>query len=320
MDSEKIDLSSMKLLLVDDIPANLNVLVETLKNEGYNLSFATSGEIALTTVEKFKPDLILLDIMMPGIDGFETCQRLKQNENTKHIPVIFITAKTDTEDVVKGFSFGGVDYITKPFRQDEVLARVRTHLTLQKILRDKDDLIAELKDTQEILENSARIDLLTGLYNRKDLEEKLDQEKLRSELNDTTFTIALTGIDRFSDINGEFGEYVGNHVLIRIASIFSESIRQQDFVGRWTGSHYLIILPQTNLNDSQNIIENLRAKMESEKLDFDGKDIPFTLSFGIAEFKKGMGLHRILKQIEDELRSAKKMAKNQVITVEPKKA
>jgi diguanylate cyclase (GGDEF)-like protein len=319
MDSEKIDLSLMKILLVDDIPANLNVLVETLKNEGYNLSFATSGEIALTTVEKFQPDLILLDIMMPGIDGFETCQRLKQNQATKHIPVIFITAKTDTEDIVKGFTFGGVDYITKPFRQDEVLARVRTHLTLQKILRDKDELIAELKDTQEILENSARIDLLTGLYNRKDLEEKLDQEKHRSELNDTTFSIALAGIDSFSDINGEFGEYVGNHVLIRIAAIFSENIRQQDFVGRWTGSHFLVILPQTSLQDSRNIVENLRAKMENEKLDFDGIDIPFTLSFGIAEFKKGIEINRFLQQTESELRSAKKAAKNQVIIVEPKK-
>jgi diguanylate cyclase (GGDEF)-like protein len=313
MDSEKIDLSSMKILLVDDIPANLNVLVETLKNEGYNLSFATSGEIALTTVEKFKPDLILLDIMMPGIDGFETCQRLKQNKATHHIPVIFITAKTDTEDIVKGFTFGGVDYITKPFRQDEVLARVRTHLALQKILRDKDQLIAELKDTQEILENSARIDLLTGLYNRNDLEEKLDQEKLRSELNDTTFSIVLAGMDKFGDINGEFGEYVGNQVLIRVAALLSENIRKQDFAGRWTGSHFLIILPQTGLEDCQDIAENLRAKMESEKLDFDGKDIPFSLSFGAAEFKKGIESHRLLKQTEDELRLAKKSAKNQVI-------
>lgn len=316
MDSEKIDLSSMKILLVDDIPANLNVLVETLKNEGYNLSFATSGEIALTTVEKFRPDLILLDIMMPGIDGFETCQRLKENENTKDIPIIFITAKTDTEDIVKGFSLGGMDYITKPFRQDEVLARVRTHLTLQKILREKDELISELKDTQQILENSARIDLLTGLYNRKDLEEKLDQEKHRSELNNTSFSIALAGIDCFSDINGEFGDYVGDHILVHIASTLSANIRQQDFIGRWTGSHFLILLPQTSLENSQSIAEDLRAKMENEKIDYNGKDIPFTLSFGVSEFKKGIELYRFLKNTEDELRSAKKTTRNQVITIE----
>ncbi len=316
MDSEKIDLSSMKILLVDDIPANLNVLVETLKKEGYNLSFATSGELALTTVQKLKPDLILLDIMMPGIDGFETCQRLKENETTRDIPIIFITAKADTEDIIKGFSLGGVDYITKPFRQDEVLARVRTHLTLQKTLREKDDLIAELKDTQEVLQNSARIDLLTGLYNRKDLEEKLDQEEHRSKLNSTSFSIALTSVDSFRDINGEFGEYVGNHVLIHISSVLSENIRQQDFIGRWTGSCFLIILPQTNLADSKEIAESLRSKMENEKLDFNGKNIPFTLSFAIAEFKKEINLYRFLKQTEDQLHSAKTTSKNQVITID----
>ncbi len=306
----------MKILLVDDIPANLNVMVETLKNEGYNLSFATSGEIALSTVPKFQPDLILLDIMMPGIDGFETCQRLKENKDTSEIPIIFITAKADTEDIIKGFAFGGVDYITKPFKQEEVLARVRTHLTLQKTLREKDALITELKDTQGVLENSARIDLLTGLYNRKDLEEKLDQEKIRGELNDTTFSVALTGIDDFSDINGDFGEYVGNHVLIHIASLLSENIRDQDIVGRWTGSHFLIIFPQTGLTDSQNIAENLRAIMEKEKLDFDGKDIPFTLSFGVSEYQKGAELFRFLKQTEDKLRQSKKLDKNKVLSIE----
>ncbi|MBC8230101.1 response regulator [bacterium] len=124
-----------KILIVDDIPANLNLLREALEPEDYEILGATSGEMALQIATRAVPDLILLDIVMPGIDGFETCRRLKADPKTADIPVIFITAKEETENVVEGFRVGGVDYITKPFRNEEVRVRVQTHLTIKR-LRD----------------------------------------------------------------------------------------------------------------------------------------------------------------------------------------
>ncbi|BAY63956.1 response regulator receiver sensor signal transduction histidine kinase [Calothrix brevissima NIES-22] len=121
------------ILIVDDTPTNLEVLSEALTDAGFDVAVATSGESAIKQIEYEPPELILLDVMMPGIDGFETCKRLKANPKTKHIPIIFMTALADTVDKVKGLSLGAVDYITKPFQQAEALARIQIHLKLQNI-------------------------------------------------------------------------------------------------------------------------------------------------------------------------------------------
>jgi len=137
-----------KVLIVDDIPANLNLLSEALTPEGYEILGATSGEMALRSAARAFPDLILLDIVMPGIDGFETCRRLKADPKTANIPVIFITVKDEVEDIVTGFQVGGVDYITKSYRKEELLARVKTHLKIAQLTKALSQKNAEL--TQEI--------------------------------------------------------------------------------------------------------------------------------------------------------------------------
>jgi len=140
------NLKGMKVLLVDDTPANIDVLKLTLGEQGLNISIAPSGEVALKVAAHSVPDLILLDIMMPGIDGFETCRRLKENDAMKAIPVIFISAKVEREDIEKIYSVGGVDYINKPFQREEVLSRVQTHLELIKTKREQKALIEQCKD------------------------------------------------------------------------------------------------------------------------------------------------------------------------------
>jgi signal transduction histidine kinase len=127
---------SETILIVDDTPANLGVLVETLGAAGYQLMVAEDGEEALAQTAQTQPDLILLDVMMPGIDGFETCRRLKARETTRDVPVLFMTALNETADKVKAFAAGGVDYITKPIEHEEALARVRTHLTLRRLRQE----------------------------------------------------------------------------------------------------------------------------------------------------------------------------------------
>jgi len=151
-----------KILIVDDTPANIDILDLFLEKEGYKISIAQSGESALDLAYRILPDLILLDVMMPGIDGFETCRRLKSSDKTKEIPVIFITARNEPADIVKGFSVGGVDYITKPFSQEEVCARVHLHLklkTLMAALETKNQKLAELNELKNKFLGMASHDL-----------------------------------------------------------------------------------------------------------------------------------------------------------------
>jgi len=138
-----------KILIVDDTPTNLHILEEILE-ENFSISIAQSGMQAIELAEKFKPDLILLDVNMPGLDGFQTCEQLKSQNSTRSIPVIFITARTEPEDVIRGFNEGGVDYITKPFNHREVVARVQTHLKIQQLIRELGTRNEQLKELNEL--------------------------------------------------------------------------------------------------------------------------------------------------------------------------
>ncbi|MCP4608976.1 MAG: response regulator, partial [Planctomycetes bacterium] len=132
------------ILVVDDVPANLHLLVGILTKQGYTVRPASSGRMALLAAQAEAPDLILLDIMMPEMDGYEVCEQLKADERTRDIPVIFISAMSEVLDKIKAFSAGGVDYITKPFHKKEVLARVNTHLTIHNLQKDLQEQVAEL--------------------------------------------------------------------------------------------------------------------------------------------------------------------------------
>jgi CheY-like chemotaxis protein len=201
-------LSGMQTLLVDDNPTNLDVLRKTLEGENYEVMVANNGEDAVEIATAFIPDLILLDVMMPGIDGLETCQRLKDTNGTQEIPIIFLTAKTEPEDIIKGFNSGGVDYISKPFHQEEVLARSKTHLKLKKTMEDKITLFKEnavIKD--ELIESERQYRAI--VETSSDLIFKLDPDKNISFANSS-----------FKNIGFDPSELVGKPIstFIDIAS------------------------------------------------------------------------------------------------------
>ena len=149
-----IDLTNSRILIVDDTPANIDVLVDVLESEGYDLSVATDGSAALQIASQAEPDLILLDVMMPGIDGFETCRRLKAQEGHEDVPVIFVTVRNDVQAIREGFAAGGDDYVTKPFEKEELLARIRSTLERAVLARD----LAELREKFESPEAGAAPD------------------------------------------------------------------------------------------------------------------------------------------------------------------
>ena len=206
-----------RILIVDDTPANIDVLDQMLEAEGHQISVAASGEAALDLAPKIAPDLILLDIMMPGIDGFETCRRLTADPATKNIPVLFITAKSDAEDVVKGFSLGAVDYIAKPFREQEVLTRVRFHLQRKHLIeemKDKNRKLTEVNDLKNKFLGMASHDLKNPITSIRGYARiLLDQGGKLPEETRTEFLEAI------HEISGHMLELLGD--LLNISMIES---------------------------------------------------------------------------------------------------
>lgn len=316
MSQERDDLSGMRILLVDDVANNIEILFQTLKVRYDQISMASNGVKAIEQVKKWSPDIILMDIMMPEMDGIEACKRLKADESTRDIPILFITAKAATQDVVEGFKAGGADYIAKPFRVEEVLARVEVQLRLRKVMKEKDDLISELRDTRDILLDSARMDLLTGIQNRQGLEENLNKEQSRSQRIGKPFSIILADIDKINKINEDYGMSVGDQVIIRTSSFLTQNIRSHDMVGRWSSEEFLILLPETELAEAKVLAEKIRSMIEDEKLSFNEDQISLTLSMGASHCTTDMKWAECLVKAQDCLRQAKERGRNQLVVGE----
>jgi diguanylate cyclase (GGDEF)-like protein len=304
---------SYQVLIVDDTPANIDILKKVLAAEGYGLSIAHSGEVALDIVSRSLPDLILMDVTMPGLDGFETCQKIKSDPSTRDIPIIFVTANNDTEDIVKGFDVGGVDYITKPYQLKEVLSRIKTHLQNRTLIKRNALLIADLRESNNKLDIMSRTDPLTGLSNRRDVNEKIEAELVRFERNKNPFSLILGDIDHFKKINDTFGHDAGDYVLVQVAQLMTQSIRRQDVVARWGGEEFLIFLPETNIAGGLKLAEDIRQKIEVEEFCFDQKNIAVTMSFGVCISEAKLPSKSLVKKADDCLYKAKETGRNKIV-------
>ena len=294
-------MNSKTILVVDDTVANLDILNELLSQ--YDVIDAISAEDALEILECEKVDLILLDIMMPGMDGFELCSRLKNNNTTKDIPVIFITAKTDEDSIEKAYSIGGTDYVTKPFRPKELLSRVKKELKLQ-------DMVDELK----LL---ASTDAMTKLYNRryftKISEHTLDLSKREKQ----DLSIIILDIDKFKNVNDTYGHKVGDDVIIILANKLIEHQRKSDVVCRYGGEEFVILLPNTSADGAKIVAEKLREDIENITLKPSSSlDLKFSISIGISQVnvQTENSIEETLKRADTALYNAKNSGRNKVCT------
>lgn len=217
---------SNRILVVDDTPANIQVLSSTLKAKGYQISVATSGAQALEIVGRVQPDLILLDVMMPEIDGFETCRRLKESPLSSQIPVIFLTARTETPDIVKGFEQGAVDYVAKPFNAHELLARVNTHLTVDQLRRSLAAKNAELARAHELVRRAF------GRYVSEEVAESLLRSPEALELGgeEREVTILMSDLRGFTAMAGRLSP----HEVIEVLNLYLENM--VDVISRYEGT------------------------------------------------------------------------------------
>ena len=291
---------AMTIMVVDDTPENILVLQRALDGIGYNISVALDGEMALELIPKLKPDLILLDVMMPKVDGFEVCRRLKKDPELKDIPVIFITAKVTPKDVLEGFELGAVDYTTKPFNLKEVCARVKTHLILSAAIKKL------IQDNQT--------DSLTGLFNRRTFLKRIEDEAMRFKRNKIPFSILFGDIDFFKKINDTYGHAAGDNVLIYISKLLNTEKREVDQVARWGGEEFLLLLPETGLEGAVLHGNKIRDLISAKPIIHEGQEIHITMSFGVSEYSGDCPIEKTIDQADQRLYLAKNSGRNKVVS------
>lgn len=253
------------VLIVEDDPFNRDILFKILSYQGFQVHAVSSGEDALIQLEQLSIDLILLDIMMTGLDGFETCQAIKSNPQTSDIPIIFMTALSNTENKVKGLSLGAVDYITKPFHPAEVIARVKTHLSLRATAKALQAEVHRHKQTVQKLEKAnhalyrlANLDGLTQVANRYCFDESLSEEWFRLAREKQPIGIVLCDVDHFKVYNDHYGHQAGDECLRKIArAIYQSARRPADLVARYGGEEFVVLLPATGQKGVEHVAETI---------------------------------------------------------------
>ena len=259
-----------RLLVVDDQPINIQVMHQIFASQ-YQVFMATSGQQALDFCHKTPPDLVLLDVVMPGMDGFEVCQALKADPTTSDIPVIFVTAHTDAAQETRGLDVGAVDFISKPVNPAVVRARVKTQLTLKL----QSDLMRKL----------VFLDGLTGVFNRRYFDQQLAVETARSQRSRSPLALIMLDVDFFKRYNDHYGHQAGDDCLRDIAATLKESLRRPaDLVARYGGEEFACILPDTAYDDALLIAADLEKNVRLRNIPHAASQVSdvVTISLGVA--------------------------------------
>ena len=291
-----------RILAIDDTPTNLLALGAVLGDE-FALQIATSGAAGLALAGKSSPDLILLDVMMPDMNGFETCRRLKADPLTRDIPVIFVTALDSPEDETLGLEAGAVDFISKPLHSAVVRARVRTHLTL--------------KHQADLLRSMSFVDGLTGAANRRQFDEALQREWRACLRTGSSLALAMIDIDHFKQFNDTYGHPAGDACLRAIAGILNGAMnRSHDLIARYGGEEFVCLLPDINRTDAQIKAEQLRQAVQSLNIPHAASSTApvVTISLGLALFIPTSELtpEQLVAAADAELYTAKRAGRNRL--------
>jgi len=258
------------VMIVDDERININLLNQLLRDE-YKVMVATSGEQALRAIPEKLPDLILLDVMMTGMDGFDVCRRLKNDEATQNIPIIFITAINSAEEETLGFELGAVDFISKPFNSSVVCARLRTHI--------------RLKQKSDLLEKLVALDGLTNIPNRRAFDEMLEREWAINKRTGLPISAIMIDVDKFKEYNDFYGHSAGDVCLIKVAQALTDSLlRPGDYLARYGGEEFAAILGNTDIAGALTIGERFREAIEEMQLPHERSSSSdfVTVSVGVA--------------------------------------
>ena len=306
---------SSRILIVDDHEDNVELLRARLEAWGYRSESASDGAEALQKIEECPPDLVLLDVMMPKIDGIEVARRVKGNAKLPFIPIIMQTALDATENKVEGLEAGADDYITKPIDFAELKARLQSMLRIKRLQEELEERERDLMEANERLRYMSQTDGLTGVDNRRHLEERLDEMFEHSKRLNEPFACVMCDLDRFKAVNDTYGHQAGDAVLKQFARILRNEVREIDHVGRYGGEEFMMLLAGTVLDPAITFAERVRKQVEGHTFTFNGGSIQRTASFGVSAWPhpRIQDTDALVRAADDALYVAKERGRNCVI-------
>jgi diguanylate cyclase (GGDEF)-like protein len=309
------DGGSTRILVVDDVPDNVDILEARLSSRGYQVVTATNGEEALERVGEEPPHLILLDVMMPGLDGHQVARRIKDDAKLPFIPIILVTALSEADDVVQGLESGADDYISKPYNFRELEARVRAMLRIKFLQDELDQKNRELELVNKRLKKLSITDGLTELFNHRHVHQLLHDEFERSARTGESIAVVMMDLDRFKSVNDTYGHPTGDVILYETAKIITETAREIDMPGRYGGEEFIAILPDTGEEAGEHFAERVRAAVEGHVFRDGATEVRMTVSCGVAAFPApGTDTpEALLKAADSALYQAKHGGRNRVV-------
>jgi diguanylate cyclase (GGDEF)-like protein len=310
------------LLIVDDLPQNILALEAVIGDMGFEVVTAQSGNDALRLSLKHDFALILLDVQMPGMNGFEVARLIRSNPKTSHFPIIFVTAgMKDLLDQIEGYETGAVDYLMKPFEPVILRSKVRVFQELyqQRKVIEKfysnleqivDERTAELKEANEIISRLAATDELTKLLNRRSFNEHLAVALSSARRHEYLLSMIMIDLDHFKSINDTFGHGKGDHILFEFANLLRDMTRTEDVAARWGGEEFIVLLPHTVCDAAAALAERIRIAFEQHSNS--ASPIALSASFGVVELQNGEEADSLIRRADDALYSAKHEGRNRV--------
>jgi len=306
-----------RILVVEDSRTQAKEVTSLLQKNDYEAVWVEDGKSAIKASATEPFDVILLDLVLPDISGTEVSRWLKSNEKTRAIPIIMVTVKSDVKDKVMGFEAGADDYVSKPYNEIELNARIYAALRTKAL---QDELRAKNRQLEELLErvhSMAITDPLTGLYNRRYFQELLKKEFSRVHRYSIPLSILMLDIDHFKKINDKFGHQAGDSVLKEFASIITSSIRRDiDIVARWGGEEFIILLPQTTIDGAKETALRLLSKIDSFRFSALPPTKNVTTSIGVVSTlsEEVDSIEKLIKLADNALYKAKELGRNRVET------
>ncbi len=299
--------TSGRILVVDDNRDNAEIISTRLRYRGYHITVAMDGQTALTAIHEQLPDLVLLDVMLPDIDGFEISRRVKGDPSLPFTPIILVTARDSTEDKIMGFDAGADDYLTKPINFSELEARVRSMLRIKR-LQDM------LEEKNRELERLSISDGLTGLFNHRHILHLLHDELERAGRTGGPLSLAMLDLDHFKSVNDTYGHQAGDRVLQQVGEILRATARDVDRLGRYGGEEFLAILPATDMDAAAIFVERVRTAVEQHVFmtGDDQETVSMTISAGVATYPADGIFSRetLVRRADDALYAAKESGRN----------
>lgn len=304
-----------RILIVDDHEDNVELLRARLEAWGYTADSAGDGDEALKKIEESPPDLVLLDVMMPKMDGIEVARRVKGNPSLPFIPIIMQTALDATENKVEGLNAGADDYITKPIDFAELKARLTSMLRIKRLQEQLEERERQLLEANERLRHMSQTDSLTGLDNRRELEQRLTEMFEHARRLKEPFACVMCDLDRFKSVNDTHGHQAGDAVLKQFARILREEVREIDRAGRYGGEEFMLLLPGTVLDAAVTFAERVRKHVETHTFTFENISICRTASFGVSAWPHPRigNCEGLMRAADDALYVAKETGRNRVV-------